>query len=154
MACLRRVMTGRLFMELICEMKMMMKWGHKKTWDWHDDTALIAATRQGYYHVVKYLLLMKADPTLESCHYRDIFESASEVAEYMWNKRKCRLDEVTSVPRQLQKEGERRALRDVAVEILDDITDAENILAILELSLRYWKKAAYSSSHYSNERQR
>ena len=62
--------------------------------------------------------------------------------------------QVTSVPGALREHEEHQPLRDVAVNLLDDITDAENLDDLLKLSERYWKKAAYSTPHYSNERQR
>ena len=40
------------------------KWGYDKSWEWHGDTALIAAARHGHHDVVRLLLLRGADPTL------------------------------------------------------------------------------------------
>ena len=73
------------------------KWGQKKMWDWHDDTPLIAATRRNHFQVVQYLLLMEADPTLQSCHDRNVYETAREVADAMVKRRKRKLDEVQNV---------------------------------------------------------
>lgn len=55
------------------------KCGYDKTWDWYDDTALIAAARIGHVEIVKILLLTgECDPTLQSCPKDDVYENAHE----------------------------------------------------------------------------
>lgn len=56
-------------------------WGDK-TWEWHGDTALIAAARGGHHAIVKYLLCEGlADPTLRSCPTENFSCKALDVAE-------------------------------------------------------------------------
>merc|ERR1712129_656341 len=57
------------------------KHGYDKSWEWHGDTALIAAARAGHVEVVKYLLHEGADPTLKSCPTDDEYETAEKAAE-------------------------------------------------------------------------
>ena len=57
------------------------KWGYDKSWEWHGDTALVAAARCGHSAVVRYLLAEGlADPTLESCYIDDQHDSAESCA--------------------------------------------------------------------------
>ena len=59
-------------------------WGRPKggkSWEWHKDTALIAAARGAHLHVVKYLLERHADPTLESCESDDVYDDAASATE-------------------------------------------------------------------------
>lgn len=56
-------------------------WG-VKTWEWHGDTALIAAARGGHHAIVKYLLCEGlADPTLQSCPTENFYCKPLDVAE-------------------------------------------------------------------------
>eukprot|EP00746_Dinoflagellata_sp_MGD_P027808 gnl/MRDRNA2_/MRDRNA2_165705_c0_seq1.p1 gnl/MRDRNA2_/MRDRNA2_165705_c0~~gnl/MRDRNA2_/MRDRNA2_165705_c0_seq1.p1 ORF type:complete len:393 (-),score=60.31 gnl/MRDRNA2_/MRDRNA2_165705_c0_seq1:205-1383(-) len=56
-------------------------WG-VKTWEWHGDTALIAAARGGHHAIVRYLLCEGlADPTLMSCPKENFYCKALDVAE-------------------------------------------------------------------------
>lgn len=58
------------------------KWGYDKSWDWNDDTALIAATRCGHASTVRLLLETgECDPTLECCPNNDTYENALQVAQ-------------------------------------------------------------------------
>ena len=57
------------------------KHGYDKSWEWHGDTALIAAARAGHVEVVKHLLHEGADPTLKSCPTDDEYETAEKAAE-------------------------------------------------------------------------
>ena len=41
--------------------------------------------------------MVNADPTLKSCHDRDVYETASDVALMLVKRRKKRLAEVSSV---------------------------------------------------------
>merc|ERR1712002_621418 len=55
--------------------------GYDKEWEWFGDTALIAASRNGHFNIVKALLLAGADPTLSSCPTDDVYETAEQAAE-------------------------------------------------------------------------
>ena len=65
------------------------KWGYDKTWQWYNDTALIAAARHGQAEVVRYLLAEGlADPTLQTsgnCNSDD-FEMHSAQKACEWAK--------------------------------------------------------------------
>ena len=68
-------------------------WGRPKggkAWEWHKDTALIAAARGGHLHVVKHLLEHHADPTLRSSiSYADDHDTATSVAEKEMSRCTC-----------------------------------------------------------------
>lgn len=129
------------------------KMGYDKSWDWYDDTPLIAASREGHFDVVKYLVSHEADPTLESCHRCDVYETALKAANDTLLKRKSRIEDLLKGSAS-SYERKKNDPKEDALDILDEITNLENIVRLLELVEPYWKKCSYSSSHYSNERQK
>ena len=52
----------------------MEKWGYDKEWTWDDDTALVAAAREGHAHVVAELLVRGANLHHRSCPEDDLHE--------------------------------------------------------------------------------
>lgn len=60
--------------------EVVEKMGYDKSWEWFDDTPLIAAARAGHFDIVKLLLMEGADPTLKSCHTDDVYETAEQAA--------------------------------------------------------------------------
>lgn len=57
------------------------KHGYDKEWTWDDDTALIAAARNGHVEVVQHLLVRGADPLCKSCPEDDVHETALQAVE-------------------------------------------------------------------------
>merc|ERR1711924_295466 len=47
-------------------------------WTWDDDTALVAASREGHHLVVLELLSRGADPNAKSCPEDDVHETAED----------------------------------------------------------------------------
>lgn len=62
------------------------KWGYDKSWTWDDDTALIAAPREGHHSVVLELLSAGADPTLTSCPEHDVHETVVQAVDRMLSR--------------------------------------------------------------------
>lgn len=106
------------------------KWGYDKSWEWHDDTPLIAAARNGHFDIVHYLLSVGADPTLESCHTCDVTGNASKAASKGLQSimhQKCQTDKITKF---------------------------EKIIEVLKIAESYWNKASYASARFSKERKK
>lgn len=102
---------------------------------YHGDTPLIAATRGRNVPVVRYLLRLEADPTLETASQQDDgslkFETAADVAHKM---------------------------RSIAAEksIDDDATQSlsewDEIVALLAAAEPFWSPCRYSGAQYSEDR--
>lgn len=107
--------------------EVVEKWGYDKSWEWYDDTALIAAARSGHFDIVVHLLELGADPTLEACHVCDEYETALQAAEHLYKKK------TTETPQSI---------------------NLKNIIDVLHKVKVFWKNASYASSHYSNWRQK
>ena len=129
------------------------KYGYDKTWDWHDDTPLIAAARGGHFEVVKYLLSVNADPTLESCHICDENMNAKQVAEKSLKIVRERYDRFLSgSARSYDINKNDGNSRQIAENLLTDIAKNESIIGILDTAAAFWPKASYAGSRFSQRR--
>ena len=61
--------------------EVVEKWGYDKEWTWNDDTALVAAAREGHAHVVAELLVRGANVHHRSCPEDDVHETAEGAAQ-------------------------------------------------------------------------
>ena len=104
------------------------KYGYDKTWDWYDDTALIASARLGHVEIVKLLLLTGVcDPTLESCPVDDVYENAHEA--------------VTKAKRPYSSRN-----------ITFSGNSKEVVIEMLEIANKYWEPASYQGASAGNRK--
>lgn len=118
------------------------KYGYDKSWEWFGDTALIAAARRGEVLMVKALLAVGADPTLESCPCDDLYEDATKAAEASFKRNESALETLTA--------GSESKVR----SLLMKQSSLSKTLSLLCLATNQWTKASYSRSHYSEDRRK
>ncbi len=126
-------------------------------YEWHDETALLAAVAADCSEIVEYLLRELADPTLEACLDGDYFVSAVDIVKrriefrtddtpetYLQNHNISSMRLPTSVidtPLRMAKRVFKRAHGHLRSAYL------------LDAALKFWKKTEYSSSYYSKARE-
>ena len=104
------------------------KYGYDKTWDWYDDTALIASSRLGHVEIVKLLLLTGVcDPTLKSCPEDDVYENALEAVRNAKSQYSTR-------------------------NVTFNGNSKEVVVEMLEIANKYWEPASYQSARAGNRK--
>ena len=104
------------------------KYGYDKTWDWYDDTALIASARLGNVEIVKLLLLTGVcDPTLKSCPDEHVYENAYEA--------------VTNAKDQNSN-----------LNVSFNGNSKEVVMEMLDIANKYWEPATYQSARGDKRR--
>ena len=127
----------------------------QQPFEWHDETALLAAAAADCSETVEYLLRQQADPTLEAypdylyhvcsksiIRRRIHFRTNDKPENYLQNHDPSFVVETLDSPLEAAKRVFNRAHGHLRSAVL------------LGTAMKYWKKAEYSSSHYSHARQR
>ncbi|XP_066911071.1 uncharacterized protein [Clytia hemisphaerica] len=127
------------------------KWGYDKSWEWHDDTPLIAAARNGHFEVAHYLLSVGADPTLESCHVCDENGNASKAASACMQSLVRTKDQILQGSCSYLSTDPKYS-EIAALDIIYRIHEFQKLIDVLKVAEQYWKKASYASSRFSKER--
>ena len=126
------------------------KWGYDKSWEWHDETPLLAASRNRYVDIVHYLLTMKADPTLEGCIACDTTESPIKAVE----------KEIASIHKQINVIKGDNECSSFSVFAYNATTIARNlakyelIKKLLIAANAFWIPANYAGPQYSDARKK
>uniref|UniRef100_A0A7M5V7I2 Uncharacterized protein n=2 Tax=Clytia hemisphaerica TaxID=252671 RepID=A0A7M5V7I2_9CNID len=119
---------------------------------WHDDTPLIAAARNGHFEIVHHLLSIGADPTLESSHASGTGGNAIKAASENLSCLRKNKDEI--LKKCFAGDIETIDPKAVSLDILYRIKDFQDIIDVLKIAESHWQKAPYFSARFSNERQR
>jgi len=111
--------------------------GFTKEYEWFDLTALATAASKGHHDIVQYLLEQGADPTLKGCPWEDDHLNALMAAEKLLQKSK-------------NTAGGSKSAGDDGLML----RCSQRCVDLLQAAKPFWKDATYSSSQYSNKREK
>ena len=106
--------------------------GFTKEWEWHGLTPLATAARAGHPAIVRFLLDVGADPTLEGCPEDNVYLDAYKA----------------------QAEGLKSRAQQAAGGRATTATSeqSEQCGRLLSAAAPFWSRASYASSHFSKQR--
>ena len=124
-------------------------------------TPLAGAASRGRSSVVKYLLEQGADPTLQGAPWEDNYSQTPQTCargevqgqEYLLERLKKKTTEA-DIPNFYQFEQylprEHQTTLEKAKDLLLSYEHAKYTVRLLEVALKFWDRASYSSSHYKH----
>lgn len=142
--------------------------GIPKEYEWHDETALLAAVAADCSETVEYLLRQCADPTLEACpdvHYhvrsediihRRITLQTQDTPENYLSNHNPSFIQSTSSPSSPYSSSPSFNKTDTPLELAQIVFKRAHghlrAAHLLQAALKFWNKADYSSARYSKAR--
>lgn len=125
---------------------------YDKSWEWFGDTALISAARNGYFEIVKFLLLEGADPTLSSCPSDDEYETALQAVQNSAKFGNQKLEKLKTGNYEVTvRELDHDPLKFVE-GIFNNVNTYNKVIRLLQEAEKYWEIAAYAHASFSKER--